>query len=146
MILKVAERLDFKMHRCEGEENQKLAENRREKNAKNLFDILSIRVNKWYNVDGNTARIFFKNAKKIAEILEIPAFVIEDIGTIWTTLCCGEPIDSVAFGQFCDNYVSKFKNHPTVSFYQFSPTLHKILFHGKNSDEFGYQIWVSLSG
>ena len=123
----MASQLDFKLHRCEGEENKDLRDKRKKINAGKLEDLLGIHVNNYFSVDGNTARTIFKNAKKVSEILEIPSFVIEDIGTIWTTLCCGEPIDSEAFGQFCDNFMLKFKNDPTVNFYQFSPTLHKIL-------------------
>ena len=125
--MKIASQLDFKTHRCEGEENQALRDIRKKENARKLEETLGIHVNNYFSVDGNTARTIFKNAKKVSEILGIPSFVIEDIGTIWTTLCCGEPINSEAFGQFCDNFMLKFKNNPTVSFYQFSPTLHKIL-------------------
>ena len=124
-ILKIASHLDFQKHRCEGEVNQTLREWRKEENAQLLNKYLGIRVQNWFSVDGNTARKFFQNATKVAELLQIPAFVIEDLGTIWTTLCSGEPIDSDKFGSFCDKFIVKFKKHPHVNFYQWSPTLHK---------------------
>ena len=64
-------------------------------------------------------------------MLEIPQFVIEDLGTIWKTLTSGVSIDSVKFGNFCDNFVKKFLKDKRVNFYLFSPTIHKILCHGK---------------
>ena len=71
------------------------------------------------------ARKFFQNATEVADILQLPTFVVEDLGTIWTTLCSGEPIDSDKFGRFCQDFVVKFKNVWYINWYQWSPTLHK---------------------
>ena len=67
----------------------------------------------------------------MAEILGIPQYIIEDLGTVWRTLACGMPIDSVKFGKFCSNFVEKFENDENVNFYLFSPTIHKVLYHGQ---------------
>ena len=64
-------------------------------------------------------------------MLEIPKYVIEDLGNIWKTLTSGFAIDSVKFGKYCDNFVKKFLKDKCVKFYLFSPTIHKVLFHGK---------------
>ena len=74
---------------------------------------------------GNSARKFFKNAKEVSEILGIPEYFIVDIGHIWIALVSGLPIDAEKFGNFCDEFIQKFKNDPSINFYQFSPTLHK---------------------
>ena len=57
--------------------------------------------------------------------MEIPTYVIEDLGTIWKTLTSGCAIDPDKFGKFCDNFVKKFQKDKRVNFYLFSPTIHK---------------------
>ena len=53
--------------------------------------------------------------------------MIKDIGTIWHTLAACEPVDSVKFGEFCAAFVEKYEADSNINFYQFSPTMHKIL-------------------
>ena len=48
----------------------------------------------------------------------------------------GLSVDPIEFGKFCDDFVQKFKNDPSLNWYQFSPTLHKVLWHGKEAIEF----------
>ena len=73
---------------------------------------------------GNTARRFFKNAKIISKIINVPEEIISGIGTIWSTLTCGLPIDATKFGDFCEKFVEKYDTS-SVNWYQFSPTIHK---------------------
>ena len=75
-------------------------------------------------------------------MLEIPQYVIEDLGTIWRTLTSGLSIDSIKLGNFCDSFVKKFLKDKSVNFYLFSPTIHKILFHGKGGHS--QTIWTIL--
>ena len=74
--------------------------------------------------------------EKISTLLEVPLYVFEAIGTIWKTLACGLPINAVAFGIFCKEFVTKFNNDDRIKFYEFSPTLHKVLEHGQECIEF----------
>ena len=106
---------------------------RAEANALKLKNELGIYVKDWFSVDGNSARTFFRNAERVAELLEVPLFLIKDIGTMWTTICSGFAIDVDKFARFCDNFVTKFRNDNSINFYQFSPTLHKILCHTKGN-------------
>ena len=52
-ILKVAAQVDFRQHRCSGETNQYLRDQRKKKNAKILKDKFSIFVKDYFTVDGN---------------------------------------------------------------------------------------------
>ena len=85
---------------------------------------------------GNSARIFFNNPTIVSKILGIPKYIIQDLGTIWKTLASGFPIDAEKFGNFCDKFVQKFQNDESVCWFFFSPTIHKILFHGKLAIEY----------
>ena len=80
--------------------------------------------------DGNTARRFFEKPKEVAKILGVPEDLIRGIAKIWTTLKSGHIINAEEFGQQCDEWVEKYKNS-TISWYKMSPSLHKILKHGK---------------
>ena len=78
---------------------------------------------------GNSARKFFENYEKVAEILELPEFLIKDLGTIWRVLTSGHSIDPEKFGNFCELFNEKFKLDNRINWYQFSPTIHKGGFH-----------------
>ena len=52
-ILKMASQIDFKKHRCEGEENKELRDQRKAIIAKKLKDRLGISIDYWFNVTGN---------------------------------------------------------------------------------------------
>ena len=76
---------------------------------------------------GNTARDFFEKWESVSKILRVPEFLIKDLGTIWFTLTSDCPIDSQKFGDFCKSFNEKFKADKSINWYQFCPTLHKIL-------------------
>ena len=83
-----------------------------------------------YNIPlttGNSARIFFEKYELVARLLEIPEFLVHDLGIMWEVLVAGVPIDPEKFGDFCDAFVLKFSAEPSISWYQFSPTIHKII-------------------
>ena len=45
----------------------------------------------------------------MAKILNVPEFLVKDLGTIWFTLTSDCTIDSEKFGDFCNLFVEKFK-------------------------------------
>ena len=51
-ILKIASQIEFKTHRCDTPEKHESQDRLKKLNAKNLFDKLGIRVEKWFMVDG----------------------------------------------------------------------------------------------
>ena len=61
----------------------------------------------------------------MAKITGIPERIIADLGTMWTVLTCGLPIDTDAFEKFCADFKEFFYNSP-VNWAHFSPTVHKI--------------------
>ena len=78
----------------------------------------------------NTARRFFKRPDIASQILGIPAELIWGIGEIWTTLTSGQFINTEMFGEFCENWMEFYENSD-VNWYLLSPTIHKVLKHGK---------------
>ena len=78
---------------------------------------------------GNTARKFFQNGAEVAALLNLPEFLVTDLGVIWQVLVSGHSIKSDEFQAFCDNFVEKFNADPNINWYEFSPTLHKGLNH-----------------
>ena len=80
------------------------------------------------------ARIFFKksNAAEVAKILGVPIRIILDIGTMWTTLASGMPVDAEKFDIFCKNFKDYF-NQSSVRWYHFREELNwcKNIFHSK---------------
>ena len=85
---------------------------------------------------GNTARLFFQKWESVAKILRVPEFLVKDLGTIWFTLTSDCTIDSQKFGDFCNLFNEKFKLDQNINWYQFCPTLHKILVHGQQCMEY----------
>ena len=79
---------------------------------------------------GNTARAFYENASVAAEILGIEVELIEKMAEICTILTCGQPINSNKFDKKCKEWINLFKNS-SINWFWLSPTLHKVLEHGK---------------
>ena len=78
----------------------------------------------------NTARTFFANPKIVAKILDVPEELIKGIANIWMTLKSGHMINPVDFGKQCDEWVELYKASK-ISWYKMSPSIHKVLKHGK---------------
>ena len=92
-----------------------------------------------YNIPfttGNTARVFFEKYEQVAKLLEVPEFLVHDLGVMWEAVVASVPIDPEKFGNFCELFVAKFSFDPTINWYEFSPTLHKVIVHGRQVMEF----------
>lgn len=78
--------------------------------------------------DGNTARRFFRDFEKSAEITGISVDLIKRLNIILQTLSSGHLIDTEKFQKYTLDtallYIEKYVWHPMT------PTLHKILIHG----------------
>ena len=134
-ILKIASQVEIKQHACRGQ-NKVIREQRAKRNADKLWSELGIDIQNWFNVTGNGARKFFDNYDKVAEILEIPQFLVKDLGTIWRILVQSCSIDAEKFGHTCDLFIERFKFDASINWYEFSPTIHKILVHGRQCIEY----------
>ena len=86
---------------------------------KNIQQILKSKLmSLYFNIPfttGNCARIFFENYEKVAKILQLPEFLIKDLGIMWETIRSGLPIDADKFGDFCDLFVTKFNADPLIN-------------------------------
>ena len=128
--------LDFKQHQCRGPRN-KLKRALRKRQIQRAFRAkLHIRIDMPRDSghgttnDGNTARKFFENPKIVSKILNVPEDLVRGIAKIWTTLKSGHMIDPEDFGKQCDDWVKKYKaSH--ISWYKLSPSVHKVVKHGK---------------
>ena len=92
----------------------------------------------------NTARKFFSEPAKVAKILDVPEELITGIAEIWETLKSDHMINSTDFGEMCDEWMAKYKKS-SIKWYKLSPSIHKVLKHGKDViDHFPIPIgWLS---
>lgn len=80
--------------------------------------------------DGNTARTFFRNAKKSSEITGVNVELIERFHVLLETINCGFEINLNKF----DKYTQETRNLylKLYSWYPMPVSVHKLLFHGKD--------------
>nr|XP_047135289.1 uncharacterized protein LOC124812535 [Hydra vulgaris] len=78
---------------------------------------------------GNVARKAFQNPEIVARICDVPVKLVENLGTLWSALASGYAIDPDKFGVLCEETEKIYLDH--VKWYWLSPTIHKVLKHGK---------------
>lgn len=77
---------------------------------------------------GNTARIFFQNSKKSAEITGVDEELIKRFHIILQTISCGYEVDSERFYSYAMETAKLFvSNYP---WYYMPTSVHKVLIHG----------------
>lgn len=86
------------------------------------------RPNGGTSTDGNTARKFFKEHEKGADILQLDRLLVRRLSVILRTLSCRHPIDADKFEIYAIDTARLYVTH--YSWYPMAPTLHKILIHG----------------
>jgi len=80
-------------------------------------------------IDGNTARRAFQKVEVFAEITDIDINLLKNLKMILITISCQFPINLEEFEKFCFKTAHVFmKKYP---WYPMTPTLHKVLIHGK---------------
>lgn len=78
--------------------------------------------------DGNTARRFFENIQITSEITGLDSEVIERFSNIMAAISCNRIVPYTKFETYSMKTAELFlKTYPTFTF---SPTVHKILYHG----------------
>lgn len=78
--------------------------------------------------DGNTARRFFENAEKSAEITGVSAKLISRFGTILEVIRSSRPIDTEVFTEYTEKTAEMWVE--LYSWCYMTPTVHKLLMHG----------------
>ena len=77
---------------------------------------------------GNTARVFFRNAEKAADITGVDKEIIQRFHIILQTISSGYEIDTQKFKKFTTETAEKYVE--LYSWYYMPTSLHKILIHG----------------
>lgn len=78
--------------------------------------------------DGNTARRFFQDCKLTSEITGIDVEIIERFSNLLAAISCNTVVNFKKYEMYGIATAQKFsKTYPSFTF---SPTVHKILFHG----------------
>ncbi|XP_030752406.1 uncharacterized protein LOC115879646 isoform X2 [Sitophilus oryzae] len=78
--------------------------------------------------DGNTARRFFQNSKVTSEIIGIELPIIERFSNVLAAISCNRIISPESYENYARETAELF--HKTYPQFTFSPTVHKILYHG----------------
>lgn len=78
--------------------------------------------------DGNTARRFFANPKRSAEITGVDETLIDRFRVILTCMSSGKDIDVQKFGDYTRATAEHYMVH--YSWYKMPPSVHKVLIHG----------------
>ena len=79
---------------------------------------------------GNVVRKAFKNAQTTARICGVSTILVSNLSTIWGTLSGGKYINPMQFDQYCKNTLQQYMID--AGWYSLSPTLHRVLVHGKD--------------
>lgn len=132
-ILHIAYRLPFKQWACRSNEHKQILEERKKHIQKEIRKHLGLIVDmvkqgSGSTNDGNTARKFFDNYKKVSEITGVDEKLIENLYIILQLLSCGKPINTELFDNLASDtaklYVKRY------SWYYMPASMHKILIHG----------------
>lgn len=132
-LLHISYRLDIKKWAIRGEEDQnirdakkKIVQDRFRTELGLLIDV--VKQGHGTTNDGNTARRFFEDPVKTADITGLDAELIHRFAVILQAVTSGEHIDTVKFKDYAyetaERYVSLY------NWYYMSATVHKLLLHG----------------
>lgn len=134
-MLHISYRLEMKTWQVRGTENKnKLSLKKKdvqEKFRRELGILVDMPKQQAGNTnDGNTARIFFRNAEKSSEITGVNCNLIKRLHVILQCINSGFPINVDKFEEYVkltrDLYIREY------SWYPMPVSLHKILYHGKD--------------
>ena len=132
-ILHIAYRLEFKKWRVD-KSNKLLMENQKKRIQNEIRDAIGLRVDfpcsggSGNTNDGNSARRFFENYEKMAEITRVDATLIWRLSVILKTINVNYEIDPVKFNEYAletaDLYITLYP------WYYMPKSMHQILIHG----------------
>lgn len=132
-LLNISYRLDIKKSSVRGTEEQNVRDAKKkivQDRFKNELGLLIDVVKQGHGTtnDGNTARKFFEDPVKTADITGLDAELIHRFAVILQSITSGEDVDTVKFKDYAyktaERYVSLY------NWYYMSATVHKLLLHG----------------
>lgn len=132
-ILHIAYRLDIKTWQIKGAENKAYCKKRKEEiickfRQETGLLIDTVKQGSGNTNDGNTARRFFKDPSKAAEITKVDKTLITRFSYILQAISCGFKIDTKKFR----TYVLETAKHfiKLYGWYNMPASIHKVLIHG----------------
>lgn len=131
-ILHISYNLDFEMW-CARGENKNLRQLRKsmvQSEFKKQMGLLIDFVKQGFGTtnDGNTARRFFQNYEKTAQITKIDVDVIKRFAIILQVISSGNAINIERFREYCKGTAELFLHH--YPWYNMPSSIHKLLVHG----------------
>ena len=132
-LLHIGYKQDFKQHRVTKENSSKFqARKLKVKRAfrRELNLIVDSSSGPGNTLSGNVARKAFSNPIKFTQIIGVSPMLVSNFDVIWQTLASKLPIKSANFETFCFETLELYMSE--VGWFNLSPTLHKILIHGRD--------------
>lgn len=132
-LLHISYRLEIKKWSIKGKEDQNVRDAKKktvQDRFKSELGLLIDVVKQGHGTtnDGNTARRFFEDPEKSADITGLDAELIRRFAVILQAITSGEHVDTVKFKEYAyktaERYVSLY------NWYYMSATVHKVLLHG----------------
>lgn len=99
-----------------------------------VFTLTNIFSGKGNTNDGNTARRFFKNPEKSAEITGIDFTLLKRFGNILSVIASGREINPITFDEYALATATLFVQ--LYPWYYMPASVHKILIHGADVIKF----------
>lgn len=131
-LLHISYNLDFKMWSARGDNKnlKKLRKDMVQSEFKQQMGLLIDVVKQGFGTtnDGNTARRFFREYKKSAQITKIDADLIKHFAVILQVLSCGKAVNIDSFREYCKETAEIFVHH--YPWYNMPSSIHKMLIHG----------------
>lgn len=132
-ILHIAYRLDIKTWQIRGAENKAACEKKKQEIISKFREetgllIDTVKQGSGNTNDGNTARRFFKNPTKAAEITKVNEELITRFAYILQVISCGYKIDTNNFRAYALETAKLFIS--LYRWYNMPASVHKILIHG----------------
>jgi len=132
-LLQIGYRQDFKLHRVTAV--HKAAFQARKLKVKQAFRremnlIVDSSNDPGNTLSGNVARKAFSNPVKFAQIIGVSPMLVSNLDVIWRTMASRHQINAEKFGHFCTETLEIYLTD--AGWFNLSPTLHKILIHGKD--------------
>lgn len=132
-LLHIAYRLDVKKWQVREEEEKNLVTARKQSIINSFREEMGLLVDvvkqgSCTTNDGNTARRFFKNNRKSAEITGIDESLIKRFSVILQCLSCGYQIETERFRSYAIDTANLFVQ--LYGWYYMPASIHKILIHG----------------
>lgn len=138
LLLHISYKINLKEWQARGTEAKNIVQARKKEIAKQFYEEMGLVVDLpkqggGNTNDGNTARKFFLNPEKSAEITALDIILIRRFSVILSCLSSGYEINTFKFKQYCIETATLYVK--LYDWFPMSPTVHKVLIHSAAIDE-----------